>query len=95
MTKAVSDANETKLTQELRAPSAPIQKIAGIPLVGVSDVVNKTSQQVDTRALRGRLVSELAEMKLNAAPLPAAQGDVVQLAGAQVSTMCWWLKSPT
>ncbi|HZI27151.1 MAG TPA: hypothetical protein VFD64_03285 [Gemmatimonadaceae bacterium] len=83
LTKAVSDANETKLTQELRAPSAPIQKIAGIPLVGVSDVVNKTAQQVDTRALRGRLVSELAEMKLNAAPLPAAQGDVVQLAGAQ------------
>ena len=83
LTKAVSDANETKLTQELRTPSAPIQKIAGIPLVGVSDVVNKTAQQVDTRALRGRLVAELAEMNLNAAPLPAAQGDVVQLAGAQ------------
>ena len=83
LTRAVSDADETKLVKELQAPSAPVQKIAGVPLVGVSEVVNKTGHQVDTRALRGRLVSELAEMKLNSAPLPAAQGDVVQLAGAQ------------
>jgi hypothetical protein len=83
LTRAVSDADETRLAQELRAPSAPVQKTPGVSLVGVPDVVNKSTQQVDTRALRGRLVSELAEMKLNAAPLPAVQGDTFQLAGTQ------------
>jgi len=81
LTRAVSDANETKLAQELMAPAPNIQKtIPGAVLVGVPEVVNKTSQQVDTRALRGRLVSELAEARLHAAPLAASPGDVVQLA---------------
>ena len=45
-------------------------------------IVNKTTQQIDTRALRGRLVSELADTKLNAAPLAGSQADLVQAAGA-------------
>jgi hypothetical protein len=82
LTKAVSDANETKLAQELTAPTPAVQKTPGAPVVGVPEVVNKTTQQVDTRALRGRLVSELADAKLNAAPLAGAQADVAQVAGS-------------
>lgn len=82
LTKAVSDANETKLAQELTAPTPAVQKIPGAALVGVPEVVNKTTQQVDTRALRGRLVSELADAKLNAAPLAGAQADIAQQAGS-------------
>jgi hypothetical protein len=82
LTRAVSDANETKLAQELTAPTPPPQKVAGEVLVGVPEVVNKTTQQIDTRALRGRLVSELAGMKLNAAPLAGSQADIAQAAGS-------------
>jgi hypothetical protein len=82
LSRAVSDANEAKLAQELTAPAPPVQTVAGTVLVGVPDVVNKTTQQIDTRALRGRLVSELAEAMLSAAPLAGSQSDIVQLAGA-------------
>jgi hypothetical protein len=83
LSRAVSDANETKLAQQLTAPTPAVQKTPGAVLVGVPEVVNKTTQQIDTRALRGRLVSELAEAKLNAAPLAGSQADLAQLAGAQ------------
>jgi hypothetical protein len=85
LTRAVSDADEAKLAQQLTAPAdstPPVQNIPGAPLVGVTEVVNKTTQQIDTRALRGRLVSELADQKLNAAPLAGAQADIAQLAGS-------------
>jgi hypothetical protein len=82
LSKAVSDVNETKLAQELTAPAAPVQKVPGSVLVGVTEVVNKTTQQIDTRELRGRLVSELAGAKLNAAPLAGSQPDLVQQAAA-------------
>src|SRR5262249_50227652 len=82
LTRAVSDANEAKLTRELTEPAVTPQKAPGAVLIGVPEVVNKTGQQIDTRALRGRLVSELADAKLNGAPLPAAEGDVLQLAGS-------------
>lgn len=83
LTRAVSDANETKLAQELTAPTATVPKtIPGAAVVGVPEIVNKTSQQIDTRALRGRLVSELADAKLNAAPLAGSQADIAQVAGS-------------
>ena len=82
LTQAVSDANEAKLATELTASAPPVQKTPGVVLVGVQDVVNKSAQQVDTRALRGRLVSELAELKLDAAPLPGGQADLAKVAGA-------------
>jgi hypothetical protein len=59
-----------------------VQNTPGAPLVGVPEVVNKTTQQIDTRALRGRLVSELADAKLNAAPLAGLQADIAQTAGS-------------
>jgi len=81
LTRAVSDANETRLAQELTVPASNIQTtIPGAVVVGVPEVVNMTSQHVDTRALRERLVFDLAEAKLHAAPLAASQGDLVQLA---------------
>ena len=83
LTRAVSDANETKLSQELTSSTAPpAPKIPGAALVGVPEVVNKTTQQIDTRSLRGRLVSELADAKLNAAPLAGSQADIAQVAGS-------------
>ena len=82
LTKSVSDANETKLASSLSASAPPVEKTPGVALVGVPEIVNKTAQQVDTRALRERLVSELAELKLNAAPLAAGQADLAQQAGA-------------
>ena len=82
LTKSVSDANETKLAASLTASAPPVQKTPGVALVGVPEIVNKTAQQVDTRALRDKLVMELAELKLNAAPLAAGQADLAQQAGA-------------
>ena len=83
LTRAVSDANETKLAQQLTTPAAPpAPTTPGAALVGVPEVVNRTTQQIDTRALRGRLVSELAEAKLNAAPLAGSQADIAQVAGS-------------
>ena len=82
LTRAVSDANESKLAASLSASAPSVERIAGVPNVGVPEIVNKTAQQVDTRALRERLVSELAELKLNAAPLAAGQADLAQQAGA-------------
>jgi len=83
LSQAVSDANETKLAQELTAPTPSVQKTPGVLLVGVPEVVNKTTQQIDTRALRGRLVSALAGTALGAAPLAGGQAELVQAASAQ------------
>jgi len=80
LSQAVSDANETKLAQELTAATPPVQKTAGVPLIGVQEVVNKTSQQVDTRTLRSRLVTELAASQIQAAPLAGSQADLLQVA---------------
>jgi hypothetical protein len=82
LSQALSDANEAKLAQELTASTPSVEKTPGAVLVGVPEVVNKTTQQVDTRALRGRLVSELAEAKLTASPLAGSQADLARLAGA-------------
>lgn len=82
LSQAVSDVNETKLAQQLTAQAPPVQKAPGAVLVGVPEVVNKTTQQVDTRALRGRLVSDLADAKLDAAPLAGSETDMVSQAAA-------------
>jgi len=74
LVKAVSDANEAKLAA--RAPiSAPPAKRAGVTRVGVPELTNKTTQSVDTRALRTQLIAELAEQKMEGVPLAAAPQD--------------------
>jgi hypothetical protein len=70
-TKAVSDANESKLASGGAGASLPAKK-PGTLRVGVPDVANKTSQTVDTRALRTRIINELDEQKIEAIPMAAA-----------------------
>ncbi|HKY22753.1 MAG TPA: hypothetical protein VJM31_16185 [Vicinamibacterales bacterium] len=68
LSKAVSNANEEKLAAE--GPAVPDKK-AGTIRIAVPDVINRTSQEVDTRALRTRLIAELAGSKMDAIPLAA------------------------
>jgi len=70
-TKAVSDANETKLARGAAESIAPAKK-SGVLRVGVPEFSNKTTQNVDTRALRARIINELAEQKIEAIPMAAA-----------------------
>ena len=81
LTQAVSNADETKLAEQLAPSAPPVQKTPGVVLIGVGELVNKTAQQVDTRALRDKLVSELAETKLTAAPLAGSEAALAQQAG--------------
>jgi hypothetical protein len=70
-TKAVSDANETKLASGSADSSVPAKK-PGTMRVGVPEVANKTTQTIDTRALRTRIISELEQQKIEAIPMAAA-----------------------
>ena len=71
LAKAVSDANEAKLAAAPAAAAAPPKK-PGVVRVAVPDLTNKTTQPVDTRALRTQLINELTEQKMEAIPLAAA-----------------------
>ncbi len=70
-TKSVSDANESKLASGGADASVPAKK-PGTLRVGVPEVANKTTQSVDTRALRTRIINELTEQKIEAIPMAAA-----------------------
>ena len=71
LAKAISDANEARLAQgELGV--AIRDKKPGTLRVGVPEITNKTTQTVDTRALRSRLVAELEEQKMDVIPMAAA-----------------------
>ncbi len=72
LAKSVSDANEVKLAAAPAASSAPPRK-PGMVRVAVPELTNKTTQQVDTRALRTQLISELTEQKMEAVPLATAE----------------------
>ncbi len=71
LAKAISDANEVKLAEGAGAVVARDKK-PGTLRVGVPEVANKTTQTVDTRALRSRLVAELEEQKIDVIPMAAA-----------------------
>ena len=66
LAKAVSDANETKLAARAPGRSRHRPRRAGTIRVGVPELANKTTQNVDTRALRTQLIAELAEQKMEA-----------------------------
>jgi hypothetical protein len=73
LSKALSDANESKLAAADAAPAAaPTAKAPGVIRIGVPELTNKTTQTVDTRALRQRLIGDLAEAKFEAVPMVAA-----------------------
>lgn len=72
LSKAMSDANEAKLVAATAEPvSAPAPKTPGVVRIAVPEFTNKTSQAVDTRTLRQRLVDDLIEAKFEAVPMPA------------------------
>jgi hypothetical protein len=73
MSKALSDANELKLAEfNADPPATPQPKTPGVVRVGVPEFTNKTTQAVDTRALRHRLIGELNEAKIEAMPMAAS-----------------------
>ncbi|HUP41163.1 MAG TPA: hypothetical protein VM115_13650 [Vicinamibacterales bacterium] len=75
LAKAISDANETKLAARAPTSAAAPAKKTGTIRVGVPELANKTTQNVDTRALRTQLIAELAEQKMEGVPLAAAPQD--------------------
>ena len=86
LAKAISDANEAKLAAraqpglprrsgEAAEAGAPAARKTGVIRVGVPELANKTTQNVDTRALRTQLIAEVAEQKMEAVPLAAAAPD--------------------
>ena len=75
LSKAVSDANEQKLAAE---GPAVVERKAGAMRVGVPEVINKTTHEVDTRALRTQLIAELTEAKIEAIPFAATPQDALE-----------------
>jgi hypothetical protein len=71
LANAVSDANEAQLAARTPASPTPARK-SGVIRIGVPELANKTTQSVDTRALRTQLIAELAEQKMEGVPLAAA-----------------------
>lgn len=71
LARAISDANEVKLAESSDAAPAR-EKKPGALRVGVPEIANKTSQTIDTRAMRARLVAELEEQKIDVVPMAAA-----------------------
>ena len=76
LAKAISDANEVKLAQGTDPVVVRVKK-PGILRVGVPEITNKTSQTIDTRAMRTRLVAQLEEQKLDVVPMAAAAQPVL------------------
>jgi hypothetical protein len=70
LAKVISDANEARLAQG--SPGVAVRDKPGTLRVGVPEITNKTTQTVDTRALRSRLVAELEEQKIDVIPMAAA-----------------------
>ena len=83
LSKAVSNANEAKLASGAPIPGV-LEKKPGALRVGVPEVANKTTQQVDTRALRTRLITELEEQKIEAIPMAAASPEELQTRAADL-----------
>ena len=83
LSKALSDAHEAKLAAADAAPAAaPPAKAPGVIRIGVPELTNKTAQTVDTRALRQRLIGDLAQAKFDAVPMAAASpAELQQRAG--------------
>ncbi len=71
LSRALSDASEARLAADVAGAGPIAPKTPGVLRVGVPEPVNKTSQTVDTRLLRARIVAELAAAKIEAEPLPA------------------------
>jgi hypothetical protein len=84
LARAISDANEVKLATDATAAAAPAKK-PGVLRVGVPEVTNKTTQTVDTRALRARLVAELEDQKFDVVPMAAADPATLEARAKELS----------
>jgi hypothetical protein len=87
MAKMLSDINETKLAEadKAAAPAAkPKATKPGAARVGVPEFTNKTTQTVNTRAMRQELIAQLAEEGLEGVPMAAASPEEVQKRAAQL-----------
>jgi hypothetical protein len=71
LAKAISDANEVTLAAGAGDVVAR-QKQPGTLRVGVPEIANKTSQTIDTRAMRARMVAELEQQEIDVVPMAAA-----------------------
>lgn len=78
LSRAVSNANEAKLAAGAPVPGISHDKKPGTTRVGVPEVTNKSTQTVDTRALRTRLIAELEDQKIEAIPMAAASPEQLQ-----------------
>ena len=73
LSKALSDAHEATLAAATAVPAAaPTARAPGVIRIGVPELTNETTQTVDTRALRHRLIGDLAEARFEAVPMVAA-----------------------
>lgn len=80
LSKALSDVNEAKLAAAAPEPAVTARK-PGAVRVGVPELTNSSGQEVDTRALRARLIADLAAANIEAEPLAAGtQTDLLKLA---------------
>jgi hypothetical protein len=87
MAKTLSNFNEKRLADADAGPAAdaPIApKAPGAIRVGVPELTNKTAQSVNTRALRQRLIAQLAEAKIDAVPMAAAPQEELQRRAQQL-----------
>jgi hypothetical protein len=94
LAKALSDANEVKLAAANAAPASAASstsatsptapKTPGVVRIGVPEFTNKTTQTVDTRALRQRLISDLAGPKSEAVPMATASPADLQKRSAEL-----------
>jgi hypothetical protein len=85
LSKALSDANEAKLAAfNTDSGDMPPAKTPGVLRIGVPEFSNKTTQTVDTRALRQRLVASLVELKIDAVPMAAATPEELQMRARQL-----------
>jgi hypothetical protein len=87
MAKTLSNFNEKRLADADAGPAADAPKAPKAPgaiRVGVPELTNKTAQSVNTRALRQRLIAQLAEAKIDAVPMAAAPQEELQRRAQQL-----------
>lgn len=85
MAKALSDINETRLTEaDTAATATPLPKKPGAIRVGVPEFSNKTPQTVNTRAMRQQLIAQLAEAGVEGVPMAAAPPEELQKRAQQL-----------
>ena len=81
LARAISDANEGELAAG--GAGGTTAKAAGAVRIAVPELANETTEQVDTRALRTRLIALLAEQNVDAVPLAAAPPEELEARAAE------------